>query len=105
MKTRIDSPPDFEARHLGPDAADIELMLATVGYDTIHALVDDVVPASIRMEGELDLPEPLTEAELLARLRGIVSKNRVMRSYLGMGYADTHTPGVILRNIMENPGW
>ena len=103
--TRIDSQPDFEARHLGPDEAAVAAMLETVGYPSLDALVDDVVPASIRMEGDLDLPEPLTEAELLERLRELMSENRVNRSYLGMGYSDTHVPGVILRNIMENPGW
>ena len=103
--TRIDSPADFEARHLGPDDADVAAMLEKVGYASLDALVDDVVPASIRMEGDLDLPEALTEAQLLARLRDIASKNDVYRSFLGMGYSDTHVPGVILRNIMENPGW
>jgi glycine dehydrogenase len=103
--TRIDSPPDFEARHLGPDADDVQAMLEVVGYDSLEALIDDVVPASIRMEGDLDLPEALTEAELLVRLRSVASENRVMRSFLGMGYSDTHVPGVIQRNILENPGW
>jgi glycine dehydrogenase len=103
--TRIDSPPDFEARHLGPDADDVRAMLEVVGYDSLEALIDDVIPASIRMEGDLDLPEPLTEAELLVRLRSVASENRVMRSFLGMGYSDTHVPGVIQRNILENPGW
>ncbi len=103
--TRIDSPPDFEARHVGPDEAEVTAMLEAVGYDSVDALIDDVVPASIRFHGELDLPEPLTEAELLARLRAVASKNRVMRSLLGMGYSATHVPGVILRNVMENPGW
>lgn len=103
--TRIDPRADFMARHLGPDTADIEAMLETLGYDTVSALVDEVVPDSIRMDGDLDLPEALTEAELLVRLRTIASKNRVFRSYLGMGYADTHVPGVIQRNILENPGW
>ena len=103
--TRIDPSPDFEARHLGPRSADVETMLDTVGYDSVDALIDAVVPAAIRMKGDLDLPEPLTEAALIGRLREIADHNRVFRSYLGMGYADTHTPGVILRNIMENPGW
>ena len=80
-------------------------MLEAVGYDSVDALVGDVVPTAIRMDGDLDIPEPLTEAGLLARLREIADGNQVFRSYLGMGYSDTHTPGVILRNIMENPGW
>jgi glycine dehydrogenase len=80
-------------------------MLAALGYDSLDALVDDAVPASIRMRGELDLPESLTEAGLLARLRAVAGQNQVLRSFLGMGYSDTHVPGVILRNILENPGW
>jgi glycine dehydrogenase len=103
--TRIDSPPDFEARHLGPDAADVEEMLEAIGRESLDSLVDDVVPASIRMDGDLDLPDALTEAELLVQLRHVASGNKVYRSFLGMGYSDTHVPGVILRNIMENPGW
>ncbi|MEM7414183.1 MAG: aminomethyl-transferring glycine dehydrogenase [Gemmatimonadota bacterium] len=103
--TRIDHHPDFEARHLGPDAADVAHMLEVLGYDSLDALVDDVVPSSIRMEGDLDLPPALTEADLLARVRAIAGENQVFRSYLGMGYSDTFTPGVILRNVMENPGW
>ncbi|MDX1647960.1 MAG: aminomethyl-transferring glycine dehydrogenase [Longimicrobiales bacterium] len=103
--TRIDPLPDFEARHLGPDSADVAAMLGTLGYDSIDALVDDVVPESIRMEGELELPDALTEAELLGRLRRIAADNEVYRSYLGMGYSDTLVPGVVQRNILENPGW
>ena len=103
--TRVDSPPDFQARHLGPDESDIAEMLATLGRDSLDDVVNGSVPASIRMEGRLDLPEALTEAELLTRLRNVASQNQVFRSFLGLGYADTHVPGVILRNIMENPGW
>ncbi|HIF23550.1 MAG TPA: glycine dehydrogenase (aminomethyl-transferring), partial [Gemmatimonadetes bacterium] len=103
--TRIDLPADFEARHLGPDDADVSAMLETVGYDSLSGLVDDTVPNSIRMEGALQLPAALTEAQLLARLREVASQNQVFRSYLGQGYSDTLVPGVILRNIMENPGW
>ena len=103
--TRIDAPADFEARHLGPDEADVAAMLAALGYDSLASLVNETVPTSIRMDGELRLPAALTEAQLLARLREIASSNRVFRSYLGMGYSDTLVPGVILRNIMENPGW
>ena len=103
--TQIDVPADFEARHLGPDRADVVAMLEAVGYDSLDALVGDTVPTSIRMEGDLELPAALTEAQLLARLSKIASTNQVFRSYLGMGYSDTVVPGVILRNIMENPGW
>jgi glycine dehydrogenase len=80
-------------------------MLQTIGYPTLDALIDAVVPKSIRMKGDLALPDAIPEAALLARLRAIASRNRIFRSYLGMGYADTHVPGVIQRNVMENPGW
>jgi len=105
MDTRIDPPADFERRHLGPDAADTEAMLEAVGFDSLDALVDSAVPPVIRMDGMLDLPDAVPEVELLEKLRAIASKNRVLRSYIGMGYADTLVPGVILRNILENPGW
>jgi len=103
--TRVDPSPDFEARHLGPDEDDVMAMLRAVGYPSLKQLVDDLVPSSIRVEKELDLSEPLTEADLLSRLRTIASKNKVFRSFLGMGYSDTHVPSVIQRNILENPGW
>ena len=103
--TRIDSSPDFAARHLGPDRNDVTSMLERLGHPSVESVVSQVVPESIRYEGDLDLPEAVTEAALLKKLRGIADKNRIYRSYIGMGYSDTHTPGVILRNIMENPGW
>ena len=102
---RIDSPADFEARHLGPRSSEIDSMLGVVGYDGLAGLIDDTVPHAIRMEGELDLPGALTEAQLMLRVREVASQNKVFRSYLGLGYSDTIVPGVILRNIMENPGW
>ena len=103
--TRIDASPDFHARHIGPDEVEVAAMLETIGRDSLAALVDDVVPKSIRLGRDLDLPEAVTESALLAHLRSIADKNRVFRSFLGMGYAHTYTPGVILRNILENPGW
>ncbi|MEX2471038.1 MAG: aminomethyl-transferring glycine dehydrogenase [Gemmatimonadota bacterium] len=103
--TRIDAPADFAARHLGPDEADVASMLETLGYDDLQDVVRDTVPASILRDEPLDLPAALTERQLLRRLREISGKNRVFRSYLGLGYADTHVPGVIQRNILENPGW
>jgi len=103
--TLIDPPADFEVRHLGPTRADISAMLKEVGYSSLGELVSQTIPESIRMEGELDLPPALSEAEFVNRLRRVASQNRVFRSFLGMGYSDTLVPGVILRNIMENPGW
>ena len=95
----------FVHRHIGPRREDVEQMLGTLGYDSLDALIDAVVPESIRLGRPLGLPAALTEVEALAKLRGMASKNRVFRSYLGMGYHDTVTPAVIGRNVLENPGW
>ena len=103
--TRIDPSPDFESRHLGPSSKSVEAMLQTLEYKSVEALVEDVVPESIYFSDALALPAALSEADFLERLRNTLSENQVQRSFLGMGYSDTHTPGVILRNIMENPGW
>ena len=103
--TVIDLPADFEARHLGPAEADISSMLEELGYESLAGLVNETIPESIRIDGDLDLPPALGEAEFITRLREVASQNRVFRSFLGMGYSDTLVPGVILRNIMENPGW
>jgi glycine dehydrogenase len=105
MATRIDLPAGFQDRHLGPDHNDVKAMLEVVGYPTLGALIDDVVPDAIRFRGDLDLPAAVPESELLAWLRQRAGLNRPFRSYLGMGYYGTLTPGVILRNVMENPGW
>ncbi len=105
MPTRIAPPADFQSRHVGPDPDEIRAMLDELGYDTLDDLVDDAVPEAIRMDGTLDLPGATPEPELLELLREIAGENRIHRSFVGMGYAGTHTPGVILRNIMENPGW
>ncbi len=95
----------FVRRHLGPEAQDVEKMLATIGMGTFDELIDATVPAAIRLRRPLKLAEPRAESDVLAELRTIASKNQLFRSYLGMGYYDTLTPGVILRNIVENPGW
>ncbi len=95
----------FAPRHIGPDHADQTRMLATLGYANIERLLDDVLPAAIRIRKPLQLPAPLSEAALTERLRSLANRNRVMRSHIGMGYHDTHTPPVILRNVLENPAW
>ena len=96
---------DFANRHIGPRDSDLPKMLATVGYDSLDALMDAAVPDVIRMDGELELPEPLTEIEALADLRALANMNKVYRSFIGQGFYDTVTPAVIQRNILENPGW
>lgn len=95
----------FIPRHIGPSANDQQEMLRKVEYRSLGELIDTAVPAGIRMEGEMSLPPALTENEALVSLRGLMGKNRVLKSMIGQGYYGTHTPGVILRNILENPGW
>ncbi len=95
----------FERRHTGSPDADVAAMLKTVGYDSIDALADAAVPANIRLKRPLKLPAAASESTALAELRAIAAKNKVFRSHIGMGYYDTVTPGVIQRNILENPGW
>jgi len=96
---------DFRSRHLGPVGSDREEMIRETGYASLEALINAAVPAGIRMEGALTLPAARSEQEALAWLKSIMSKNKVMRSFIGQGYSGTHTPGVIQRNILENPGW
>ena len=103
---RIDRTDRFADRHLGPDEAQVSQMLETLGYETLDELIRDAVPAGIRSDELPGLPdEPLSERRLLARLREVAAENEPFRSYLGMGYHDTVVPPVILRNILENPGW
>jgi glycine dehydrogenase len=94
----------FPRRHLGDNAGDTAAMLALLGQPTLDALVDAAVPAAIR-RGPMSLPAPLGESAALGELRAIAAENRVFRSFIGLGYYDTHTPPVIQRTILENPGW
>ncbi|MGH8234451.1 MAG: aminomethyl-transferring glycine dehydrogenase [Rhodanobacteraceae bacterium] len=95
----------FIGRHIGPDDSEIARMLRAVGYDSLEALTDAIVPAAIRQKNPLALPPAITETEALASIRAIADKNEVFRSFIGQGYYGTHTPLVILRNILENPAW
>ncbi|GHG20928.1 glycine dehydrogenase (aminomethyl-transferring) [Deinococcus indicus] len=96
---------DFLDRHVGPTEAEQAAMLAELGVGSLDELSDTTLPESIRFEGDLNVGGPVTEAQALADLKAVATKNRVFRSYIGMGYSGTHTPGVILRNMLENPGW
>jgi glycine dehydrogenase len=98
-------PDVFVRRHIGPSPEEQSQMLKAMGLASLDTLVSETVPASIRMQKPLALPAGLTEAALLERARELGAKNEVWRSYLGMGYADCLTPPVILRNIVQNPGW
>ncbi|HSM35685.1 MAG TPA: aminomethyl-transferring glycine dehydrogenase [Longimicrobiales bacterium] len=95
----------FARRHIGPSEAEVGAMLASLGLDSLDALLDMAIPETIRLRRELDLPPAASEHAMLAELRGLADRNQVWRSYLGMGYHDCVTPPVILRNILENPGW
>jgi glycine dehydrogenase len=96
---------EFIARHIGIDAADETLMLSAIGAASRRALIEGIVPASIARSTAMAIPAAITEAAALAELKALASKNKVFKSFIGQGYYDTHTPGVILRNILENPAW
>ena len=98
-------PDRFVHRHIGPDASDVAKMIEVLGLPSLDALIDRTVPGSIRLQRPLDLPPGRSEHGLLQELAAIAAKNQVFRSYIGMGYSDCVTPAVILRNILENPGW
>lgn len=95
----------FIDRHLGPRSADAEQMLETLGYSSLDALMDAVVPSQIRLDGELQLPAPLSVHEAQAKIAGYAAKNKVLAQMIGAGYYDAVTPAVLRRNILENPGF
>lgn len=95
----------FIARHVGPSEQQINDMLAEIGYDTLEEMIADTVPEKIRLPEPLSVGESKTEAECLAELKRIAGKNKVFKSYIGMGYHPTLTPTIIQRNVLENPGW
>jgi glycine dehydrogenase len=105
MSVSLSHPDRFVNRHIGPSHKDTAAMLETVGVKTLEQLITETVPASIRMDRTMDIPAAMSESELLALCDRIGKKNRVMRSFLGYGYSDCVTPPVILRNILQNPGW
>ncbi|MCB9189540.1 MAG: aminomethyl-transferring glycine dehydrogenase [Flavobacteriales bacterium] len=95
----------FSQRHIGPSAAEQKEMLSTIGVSSIDELIEKTVPSHIRLKKDLDLPMALSEAEYLSELDQVAKKNKLFRSYIGQGYYGTLTPSVILRNVLENPGW
>src|SRR5438094_809634 len=95
----------FVTRHIGPSPDETRGMLATLGYDSLDAFIDAVIPEDIRLRRPLALPPGRTEREVLQALRGLAAQNQLYRSYIGMGYYHSFTPQVIQRNIVENPGW
>ena len=105
MKLKLDAPEKFEYRHHGKQKENLKSMLQTVGVSTVDELIEQTVPASIRLDNPLQLPEPLSEQQFLKMFKGIARQNKIARSFIGTGYYDTVVPPVILRNILENPAW
>lgn len=103
--TQFSGNAEFQARHIAPHAEHTAQMLKTVGVSSLDQLIDETVPANIRRKDRMNIPPALSEHEMLQQLRKLADKNKVFKSYLGMGYYDVIVPGVIQRNILENPGW
>lgn len=102
---QLEQKQDFIRRHIGPDAAQVSAMLAELGVSSVEELIEQTVPAGIRLQQGLAIGESRTEVETLSYLKSVASKNKVFKSYIGQGYHPTHVPNVILRNVLENPGW
>jgi glycine dehydrogenase len=105
MKLNTDYQEKFQFRHIAPNAADTAQMLKTVGVGSLNELIEQTIPASIRLKKPLDLPAAKSEFDYLNTLKQTASKNKVFKSFIGQGYYDVIVPGVIQRNILENPGW
>jgi glycine cleavage system P protein (glycine dehydrogenase) len=98
-------PDSFSSRHIGPDRTERDAMLKAVGAASLDALMDEAIPAGIRLAQPLDLPEGQSEHHFLRDLRQLAARNQIFKSYIGLGYYDCITPSVIVRNVLENPGW
>lgn len=96
---------NFSARHIGPRESDVKEMLSAIGVNSIDELINQTIPSKIRLKKELNLDKPLTEFEYLNHIKDLSSKNKLFKSYIGLGYYNTILPSVIKRNIFENPGW
>jgi len=105
MKIDAEYSEKFENRHIGPDLQQVEEMLKIIKADSIDELIDQTIPTRIRLKNDLSLPAAKSEYRFLQDFKKIASRNKVFKSFIGMGYYNTITPGVILRNILENPGW
>jgi len=101
----LEHPDKFVDRHIGPDNDEINEMLKTIGAESLEKLISETIPGNIRLSEKLNLDNPVTEYRFLENLKKIASKNKVFKSYIGMGYHPTRVPAVIRRNILENPGW
>ncbi|MBI4485058.1 MAG: glycine dehydrogenase (aminomethyl-transferring), partial [Acidobacteria bacterium] len=98
-------PEPFQTRHIGPDESEQAAMLKVVGASSLDALIDEAIPSRIRLKAPIDVPDGQDEYHFLRGLSEIAGRNQVLRSFIGLGYYNTVTPSVILRNVLENPGW
>ena len=105
MQINLNTAVKFESRHNGPTEAEITAMLEKIGASSLTELINQTVPESIQLERPLQLPAAQLESEFLKNFKKLASKNKVFNSFIGLGYYDTLVPGVILRNVLENPGW
>ncbi len=105
MKISLEKMDSFARRHIGPNKTETQEMLKIIGEDTLESLIDETIPSEIRLEKPLNLQEPVSEYRFLEDLSKIAQRNMVFKSYIGLGYYDCITPGVIRRNVFENPGW
>ncbi|MDX5340517.1 MAG: aminomethyl-transferring glycine dehydrogenase [Cyclobacteriaceae bacterium] len=105
MKINLSNAVKFESRHNGPNEAEIAEMLEKIGASSLEELINQTVPQTIQSKKPLDLPKAKLESEFLADFKKLASKNKIFKSFIGMGYYDTIVPGVVLRNVLENPGW
>ncbi|WP_439135820.1 glycine dehydrogenase, partial [Pseudomaricurvus sp.] len=101
----MSNPANFESRHIGPGVNDQQTMLNALGYDSLADFIGAVIPGNIRLPNPLALDEAVSETEALKMMKAVAENNQVLRSFIGQGYYNTHTPKVILRNVMENPAW
>ncbi len=105
MSLNIHYQEDFQDRHIAPNADDTSAMLTTIGVNSVDELIEQTVPQKIRLKQPLNLPAAKSETDYLSSLKQTASLNKVFKSYIGQGYYDMITPGVIQRNVLENPGW
>ncbi len=101
----LDHPDKFVDRHIGPNSMEIQEMLDAIGVDSVETLINETIPEQIKLTKDLNLAEPVSEYRFIEKLKEIAAKNKVYKSYIGMGYHPTIVPAVIQRNILENPGW
>ena len=105
MSIEINHSRPFFQRHNGPEDNEIEEMLQHVGAESVNQLIEQTIPSHIRLDHSLNLPEAQSEHEFLAAFSSLMKKNKVFKSYIGLGYYNCYLPPVIQRNILENPGW